>query len=80
MTLVIAALHVVGEHVNNLKASLEHEREERRCVEQQLQEEKMARVRDRLDVESECKDPFVVPALLDVFLKLSQMTDGIIEG
>lgn len=61
-----------------MKASLHHERTERQQVELQLQAEKEARARDLNDIARECRDPFVVPALLDAFLKLSKMSNDIL--
>lgn len=48
-------------------------------MEEQLLEERQSRAKDMVNIERECRDPFVVPALLQAFLKMSEMTDTILE-
>jgi hypothetical protein len=50
-----------------LKLALEQER--RAAAEQSLK-----------DVERECREPFVVPALLEAFLKISQLSSSAVDG
>lgn len=72
-------LHVVGRHINILRDSRDQERRGRQMIEEQLLEERHSRAKDMVNIERECRDPFVVPALLQAFLKMSEMTDTILE-
>lgn len=72
-------LHVVGRHINILRDSRDQERRGRQMIEEQLLEERYSRAKDMVNIERECRDPFVVPALLQAFLKMSEMTDTILE-
>jgi hypothetical protein len=48
----------------------------------QLQEERRRRIEAEkvmMDVERECREPFVVPALLEAFVKLSRLTSDALE-
>lgn len=78
-SLPLAALHVVARHINVLKDSRDRERRGRQMMEEQLLEERQSRAKDMVNIERECRDPFVVPALLQAFLKMSEMTDTILE-
>ncbi|EIM79734.1 uncharacterized protein STEHIDRAFT_126406 [Stereum hirsutum FP-91666 SS1] len=75
---VMSALNSLNQHLRNTKTLLHIEQAERKNAEQRLEEEKEARARDLSAIEKECKDPFVVPALLQAFLKMSKMTDAVL--
>ena len=47
----------------------------RKHAERKYREEKEARARDIENIERECKDPFIVPALVKAFLTVSDMTN-----
>jgi hypothetical protein len=42
-----------------------------------LAEERARHARILKDIQMECREPFVVPALLDAFVAVSQVVDGI---
>ena len=46
-----------------------------------LEQESRAYAEQKLkDVERECREPFVVPALLKAFLKISQLSNAAVDG
>ena len=46
-----------------------------------LEQDRRAAVERSLrDVERECREPFVVPALLKAFIKISQLGDAVADG
>ena len=60
-----------------LRDALRHEQQTRRVAEATLRAERLRR--DEIetviqDTQRECQQPFVVPALLDAFMKIGQMT------
>ena len=60
-----------------LREALRHEQQTRRVAEATLRAERLRR--DEIetvikDTQRECQQPFVVPALLDAFMKIGQMT------
>lgn len=63
-----------------LKAQLEAETEARRAAELQLAAERERRELAESAVEDaqrECTAPFVIPALMDAFIKISQLSDDL---
>jgi hypothetical protein len=51
-------------------------------VEQELAQEKRRRMDAEAtlkDIERECRDPFVVPALLDAFIAISKLTSQVMD-
>ncbi|TFY67668.1 hypothetical protein EVG20_g3864 [Dentipellis fragilis] len=70
---ILAALDALESHVNSMNARLHIEEAARHAAERQLREDR--RVLE--DVRRECREPFVVPALLDAFVKLSRMGAGV---
>ncbi|TFY67672.1 hypothetical protein EVG20_g3862 [Dentipellis fragilis] len=68
----VAALEA---QVSEMRAVLMIERSARQAAEEKLEAER--RVLE--DVRRECREPFVVPALLDAFVKLSRMGEGATE-
>jgi 16S rRNA G966 N2-methylase RsmD len=49
----------------------------RKKAEAALAEERARHARILQDIQMECREPFVVPALLDAFVAVSQVVDGI---
>lgn len=49
----------------------------RKKAEEALAEERARHARILQDIEKECREPFVVPALLDAFVAVSQVVDNI---
>ena len=51
-------------------------------VEQQLKQERRRRIDAEAtlkDIERECREPFVVPALLDAFITISKITSQVMD-
>lgn len=71
---------MIERHLKNVKSSRDHERRERQRRDEQLIEERESRSRDMINIQRECQEPFVVPALLQAFLKVSTMTDAVLES
>jgi hypothetical protein len=47
----------------------------------ELEKERRASAEDSLkDIERECRKPFVVPALLKAFIKISQLSSAAMDG
>ncbi|THH14772.1 hypothetical protein EW146_g5607 [Bondarzewia mesenterica] len=59
--------------------SIEAEIFSRRGAESQLKQEQTRHAQLMNDIERECKEPFVVPALLEAFVNLSQLTDMMVD-
>ena len=60
-----------------LREALRHEQQTRRVAEATLRAERLRRDEIEMvikDTQRECQQPFVVPALLDAFMKIGQMT------
>lgn len=76
----LAAAHMIEQHLKNVKTSRNHERLERQRSDEKLLEERESRSRDMINIQRECQEPFVVPALLQAFLKVSTMTDAVLES
>ncbi|EIM79728.1 uncharacterized protein STEHIDRAFT_163544 [Stereum hirsutum FP-91666 SS1] len=74
------AAHMIEQHLKNVKTSRNHERLERQRSDEKLLEERESRSRDMINIQRECQEPFVVPALLQAFLKVSTMTDAVLES
>ncbi|KAA1472739.1 hypothetical protein DENSPDRAFT_881485 [Dentipellis sp. KUC8613] len=72
---VLDAVAALEAQVNEMRTVLMIERSARQAAEQTLASER--RVLE--DVRRECREPFVVPALLDAFIKLSRMGEGAME-
>ncbi|CCL98424.1 uncharacterized protein FIBRA_00421 [Fibroporia radiculosa] len=63
--------------IDDMRKDLQHERKARRAAEEAVFDERRRRIRaeDILeDMRRECASPFVVPALMDAFVKLAQLT------
>ncbi len=64
-------------HLQLLRSALDLETAARRRAEETLAEERARHARILQDIETECREPFVVPALLDAFVAVSQVVDSI---
>ncbi|KZT70671.1 hypothetical protein DAEQUDRAFT_708335 [Daedalea quercina L-15889] len=73
---------VTEDEVATLRAQLEVETKARRVAEHALHEEQRRRVLAESvleDARRECAAPFVVPSLLDAFIKIAQLSDGVLS-
>ena len=52
----------------------------RKKAEEALAEEQARHARILQDIEMECREPFIVPALLDAFVAVSQVVDSTSEA
>ncbi|TFY80617.1 hypothetical protein EWM64_g3389, partial [Hericium alpestre] len=66
---ILHAVSAAESHVRGLRVNLQGEVSVRRAAERRLK-----------DVERECKEPFVVPALLQAFLQLSKLGEQEKQG
>ncbi|EIM83780.1 uncharacterized protein STEHIDRAFT_170270 [Stereum hirsutum FP-91666 SS1] len=72
---IMTDLKILHSTLTSLHTSLSFEKSARRAAQVRLR-----RTEDALkDVERECREPFVVPALLQAFLGVSRMTDRVME-
>ena len=58
-------------------------KEKLRTVEQELREEKRRRMEAEAaleDIKRECREPFIVPALLDAFITISKVTSQVMDN
>jgi hypothetical protein len=60
-----------------LRGAVASETAARKKAEEALAEERARHARILQDIEMECREPFVVPALLDAFVAVSQVVDCI---
>ena len=68
--------------ITALREELSREQQSRRVQEALLRAERLRRTEVETmmhDTSRECKQPFVVPALLDAFMKIGQMTGDAIK-
>ncbi|KAI0260755.1 hypothetical protein BC834DRAFT_899167 [Gloeopeniophorella convolvens] len=70
-----SSLPTILAHVQTLRVELEEQIAARTRVEAQLARERMRHTQALQDIQAECREPFVVPALLDAFLSLSQAAE-----
>ncbi|KAI0049318.1 hypothetical protein FA95DRAFT_1677592 [Auriscalpium vulgare] len=66
------------QRMERTEARLDAEVEARRRAESRLRDEQDRHARTVKEIERECKEPFVVPSLLDAFLDMSAMTDRVL--
>ncbi|KAI0918186.1 hypothetical protein AcV7_006990 [Taiwanofungus camphoratus] len=74
---------VLRKEITNLRTQLERECAARRVAETALEKERHQRMHTEAilgDVRRECSMPFVVPALMDAFVKLAQLTGDVPGG
>jgi hypothetical protein len=60
-----------------LHSAVDSETAARKKAEEALAEERARHSRILQDIEMECREPFIVPALLDAFVAVSQTVDSI---
>ncbi|KZT03665.1 uncharacterized protein LAESUDRAFT_728955 [Laetiporus sulphureus 93-53] len=75
--------HKLKTENDELRTQFEQEASARKALENALQEEQSRRLHAEGivdDVRRECTAPFVVPSLVDAFMRLSQMTGKVLEG
>lgn len=67
-------------YIQALRFVAERETARRVEVEANLAEKEAHHARILLDIKEECREPFVVPALLDAFVALSETVDDVVSG
>ena len=72
-----AYIPVLEKHIQTLHFIAERETARRLEAEANLAEEEARHARILLDIKEECREPFVVPALLDAFVALSETVDSV---
>lgn len=68
---------LLSKYLEVLRSTVESETAARKKAEEALAEERARHTRILQDIEAECREPFVVPALLDAFVAVSQVVDSI---
>ena len=63
-------------YIESLRSIAERETARRMEAEANLAEEEARHARILLGIKEECREPFVVPALLDAFVSLSETVDN----
>lgn len=72
-----AYIPMLESHIQALRVIAERETARRVEAEANLAEEEARHARILLDIKEECREPFVVPALLDAFVSLSETVDSV---
>ncbi|KAF8266231.1 hypothetical protein EI94DRAFT_1803408 [Lactarius quietus] len=67
-------------YIQTLRFNAERETARRVEAEANLAEKEARHARILLDIKEECQEPFVVPALLDAFVALSETVDNAVSG
>jgi hypothetical protein len=67
----------LSKYHETLHSALDTETAARKKAEEALAEERARHTRILQCIEMECREPFVVPALLEAFVAVSQVVDGI---
>ena len=75
-----AYIPMLENHIQALRSIAERETARRVEAEASLAEKEAHHTRILLDIEKECREPFVVPALLDAFVALSETVDNVVSG
>jgi hypothetical protein len=70
-------IHLLSKYHEVLHSAVNSETAARRKAEEALAEERARHTRILQGIEMECREPFVVPALLDAFVAVSQVVDSI---
>jgi len=68
---------ILSKYLEMLHGVVDSEIAARKKAEEALAEERARHARILQDIERECREPFVVPALLDAFVSVSQVVDSI---
>jgi hypothetical protein len=71
---------MLSSYIQRLRNATESEQAARLKAEAALAEERARHARILQDIQKECREPFIVPALLDAFVALSQTMDTISES
>jgi hypothetical protein len=72
-----AYIPLLSKYLEMLHSAVDSETAARKNAEEALAEERARHTRILRDIEMECREPFVVPALLDAFVSVSQVVDSI---
>jgi len=72
-----AYIPLLSKYHEVLHSAVDSERAARKRAEEALAEERARHARILHGIEMECREPFVVPALLDAFVAVSQVVDSI---
>ncbi len=72
-----AYIPMLESYIQALRFIAERETAKRVEAEANLAEEEARHARILLDIKEECREPFVVPALLDAFVALSETVDNV---
>ena len=75
-----AYIPMLENYIQALRFIAERETARRVEVEANLAEKEAHHARILLDIKEECREPFVVPALLDAFVALSETVDDVVSG
>ncbi|KAI0002527.1 hypothetical protein BJV74DRAFT_882149 [Russula compacta] len=67
-------------YIQTLRSVADSEAAARAKAEATLAEERARHARVLQDIRMECREPFVVPALLDAFVRMSEVVDGISDS
>lgn len=68
---------ILSKYLEVLHNAVDSETAARKKAEEALAEERARHTRILQDIEKECREPFIVPALMDAFVAVSQVVDGI---
>jgi hypothetical protein len=68
---------LLSKYLDMLHTVVDSEKAARKKAEEALAEERTRHARVLQDIEAECREPFVVPALLDAFIAVSQVVDSV---
>jgi hypothetical protein len=67
---------LLSKYLEVLHSAVDSETAARKRAEEALTEERARHSRILQDIEMECREPFIVPALLDAFVAVSQVVDS----
>ena len=67
---------LLSKYLEVLHSAVDSEMAARKKAEESLTEERVRHTRILQDIEMECREPFIVPALLDAFVAVSQVVDS----
>jgi hypothetical protein len=67
----------LSKYLEVLRSAVDSEATARMKAEAALAEERARHARILRDIQTECREPFVVPALLDAFVAVSQIVDSV---
>jgi hypothetical protein len=72
-----AYIPALSRYIQKLRSTVESEAAARMKAEAALAEERARHARILQDIQMECREPFVVPALLDAFLSVSHIVENV---